>query len=207
MSDELKQGEEPVVRVVDRRWWAQQDASGASADAVGTEWQPGKPTYVEELERQLAERDRQLQETVAKYRDAAREFEDARARVRKDVARDVDRGRRTVLSELLEVVDNLDRAIEAARRGGSVDAVLNGVEMVQRLFLSKLEGFGVRRLEALGEPFDPTRHEAVSLVPTTDPAQDGRICAVLSPGYAINEDVLRPATVAVGRLSNDPVNA
>jgi molecular chaperone GrpE len=188
------------VKVVDRRWWAQPEAAASNADtASATEWQPGKPTYVEELERQLAEKDRQLQEMIAKYRDASREFDDIRARLRKDIARDVERGRRAMLVELLDVVDNLDRALEAGRGGASADAVVNGVEMVRRLFLAKLQGLGVQRLDPLGELFDPTHHEAVTLVPTSDPAQDGRVCGVLTPGYMLNDEVLRPATVAVAQ--------
>src|SRR4051794_28641879 len=99
------------VKVVDRRWWAR------GADAPGA--QPAvsdKPSYVEELERKLADAEKQAQEYLAKYRQAAHEFEDARARMRKELAKDAERGRREILVGLLEVVDNLDRAIEAARK-------------------------------------------------------------------------------------------
>jgi molecular chaperone GrpE len=201
MSDEHP---EPEVKVVDRRWWARQ---GATADAAGgsgdAEWRPGKPSYVEELERQLAEKDRQLQETVAKYREASREFDEARARLRKDVARDVERGRRAMLAEMLEILDNLDRALEAARRQDAAAPLVQGVEMVRRLFLAKLESFGVRPIEALDLPFDPSRHEAVSVVPVFDPSRDGHVCGVLTAGYTIDDDVLRPAVVAVGQLAQE----
>ena len=193
--------EEPEVKVVDRRWWAQQnDPAAAGAEPPGADWQPGKPTYVEELERQLAEKDRQLQETLTKYRDAAREFDDVRARLRKDIARDIERGRRAILVEMLDVVDNLDRALDAARDAEGSASLASGVDMVRRLFLTKLEGFGVRRLQPMGEPFDPTRHEAVTMVPTTESAQDGIVCGVLAPGYLMGDEMLRPAMVAVGKL-------
>lgn len=196
MSAESRQ--EPELKVVDRRWWVQQgDTKAAGAATATTEWTPGKPTYVEELERQLADRDKQLQDTVAKYREAAREFEESRARQRKDVAKEVERGRRQLLIEFLDVLDNLERALEAAARAGSTDALVSGVEMVRRQFVSKLDAFGVVPIAALGEMFDPAYHEAVSVVPTADPAQDGRICGVLTAGYRIDEDVLRHATVAV----------
>ena len=93
--------------------------------------------------------------------------------------------------------------VEAARAGGGADALVQGVDMVRRLFLSKLEGFGVTRVDPLGEPFDPARHEAVTMVPTDDPAQDNTVYAVLAPGYVLHDDVLRPAMVAVGRHSSD----
>lgn len=190
-----EQASEPGVRVVDRRWWARSDAAEA-AEAPSL-----KPSYVEQLERQLAEKDALLQDTIAKYRSGAAEFEDARARLRKEVARDVERGRRTMLVELLDVVDNLDRALEAARETGSNDVLLQGVELVQQQFLSKLEGFGVVRMTALDEPFDPTRHEAVTTVPVSDPARDQKVLGIVKHGYAIGDDVLRPALVAVGQLT------
>jgi molecular chaperone GrpE len=193
----------PSLKVVDRRWWAQQPANESADVPPGAEqaWQPGKPTYVEELERQLADRDRQLQETLAKYRESAREFDDARARLRKEVAKDVERGRRVMLVELLEVLDNLERAIDAARRDQSGEALVDGVEMVRRQFLSKLEGFGVTAIDAMGQRFDPSRHEAVTTVPTTNPAEDGLVCGTLTTGYVMGGEVLRPAVVAVRHYS------
>ena len=180
---------ETQVKVVDRRWWAQQ---GQTAETAGTDaeaaapaeaWQPGKPTYVEELERRLAEKDQQLQETVARYRDASREFDDARVRLRKDVARDVERGRRAILVELLDVLDNLDRAIEAAR--GSTDGRSSwstASRWCGGCSSPSSKGFGVRPIDALGERFDPTRHEAVTIVPTAGASRDGVICGVLTHG-------------------------
>jgi molecular chaperone GrpE len=193
--DDRDQPERPAVRVVDRRWWAQ---GGDSGDAEAPSL---KPTYVEELERRLADKDAQLQATIAKYRAAAAEFDDARARLRKEVAKDVERGRRAMLAELLEVVDNLDRAIDAARAAGTEGALLQGVELVHQQFLATLEGFGVTRVGALGLPFDPARHEAVTTVPIADPAQDHTIVGVVKHGYAVGDEVLRPALVAVGQLT------
>jgi molecular chaperone GrpE len=192
MSDE----HEIPVKVVDRRWWARGEQPGGEAAGVPSL----KPTYVEELERKLAEKDRLVQEYLSKYRAAAHEFEDARARMRKELAKDAERSRREVLVSLLDVVDNLDRAIDAARdAGASNDALLQGVEMVRQQFLAKLEGFDVRRLASEGAVFDPALHEAVTTVPAADPSQDGRIVGVIRHGYRIGDDVLRPALVAVAK--------
>ena len=185
------------VKVVDRRWWANQDQGTAGTDRVPSGSQ--KPTYVEELERQLAEKDRQVQEYIGKYRQAASEFEEARLRLRREISKDIERGRREIIADLLEVLDNLDRAIESSNSGSSPDALLQGVELVRRQFLAKLEGLGVHRVDAEGQHFDPAIHEAVSVVPTADPAQDGRVVGVVRRGYRINDDVLRPAAVAVAK--------
>jgi len=182
------------VKVVDRRWWARGDGTDAPpAD------RSAKPSYVEELEQKVAEKDRQLQEAIAKYRQASSEFEESRIRLRREISRDIERGRREILADLLEVVDNLDRAIDSARQSASADALLQGVEMVRRQFLGKLDGLGVKRIEAVGQPFDPTVHEAVSAVPAANAHDDGRVVGVIRNGYRIGDDVLRPASVAVAR--------
>jgi molecular chaperone GrpE len=151
----------------------------------------------------VAQAEKQAQEYIGKYRQAAQEFEDARARMRKELAKDAERSRRDVLASLLEVVDNLDRAIDAATRSGkdAADPLLQGVEMVRLQFLAKLENFNVRRMKSEGEPFDPLLHEAVTTVATTDPAGDGRVVGVIAHGYRIGDEVLRPAQVAVSQLA------
>jgi molecular chaperone GrpE len=186
------------VKVIDRRWWAQKETPEPATDEAGP-WQPGKPTYVEDLERQLAEKDRLLQEVTTKYRESAREFDEARARLRREVGREVERGRRAFVVELLEVLDNLDRALEAGRAAPDPATLAEGVQLVRQQFLARLAGAGVTRIDPLGEPFDPVRHEALSTVPTSEPAQDGIVCGVLAPGYLVGDEVLRPARVAVMR--------
>lgn len=188
----------PGMRVVDRRWWARSDSDEAPAEEPVTR----KPTIVEDLEQQLADTTEQLHAVLTEHRRAADEFEQVKVRIRRDVAREVERGRRAVLVELLDVVDNLDRAIASAHSttagmdAGS--ALLKGVELVRSQFLSKLESLGVSRVPALGLPFDPQRHEALSMVPAADPSQDGVVVAVVKEGYAVGDDLLRPASVVVG---------
>ena len=194
----MSKPDEPL-RVVDRRWWAQ---SEGAADATASEAErERKPSYVEDLEQQLADRSAQLQAIAAEHRRAMEEFEQAKARIRREVARDVERGRRAIVADLLEVLDNLDRAIGAARDSDvKADSLLRGVELVRDQFLAKLKALGVRRVDALGQPFDATSHEAVSMAPVTDETQDGRVVAVTREGYAVGDELLRPASVVVGRF-------
>jgi molecular chaperone GrpE len=72
--------------------------------------------------------------------------------------------------------------------------------MVRRQFITKLEGFGVTRIDSEGQPFDPMLHEAISTVPAASPEQDGLVVGTVRPGYRIGEDVLRPAAVAVAKV-------
>lgn len=194
MTDKEEEHEIPV-KVIDRRWWARGDDGAAPADAASN-----KPSYVQELERQVADKDTLAQEYIAKYRQAASEFEESRLRLRREVSKDIERARRDTLAELLDVIDNLDRAIDSAQKGASAEAILQGVEMVRRQFLMKLEGLGVTRIAADGETFDPALHEAITTVPAQSASEDGRIVGVVRQGYRIGEDVLRPAAVAVAKV-------
>ena len=192
-----KEHAEPDVRVVDRRWWARKDREGGDGADDSR-----KPSYVEALERQLAEQGAQLQSFSSEHRRALDEFEQAKVRIRRDTAREVERGRRAVLVELLDVVDNLDRALTAGSgammASDSAEQLIRGVELVRDQFLAKLAGFGVSRVTALGEPFDASRHEAVTMTPVTDASQDGTVIAVMKEGYVIGDEILRPASVVVG---------
>jgi len=185
------------VRVVDRRWWARGDT-----DESGEDTGMRKPSYVEELEQQLADKSAQAQTFMTEHRRALDEFEQVKARLRRDTAREVERGRRSAIAEFLDVLDNLDRAIGAAAAGPSDSALLTGVRLVRDQFLAKLQGFGVTRLDAIGQPFDASRHEAISMTPVRDPAQDGTIVAVVKEGYAIGDELLRPAAVVVGKIES-----
>ena len=183
--------ERPDLKVTDRRWWVK-----GESDATVAEEPRLKPTYIEELEDRLATKDAELQQILAKYRGAADEFDQARARLRKEVAKDVERSRRQVLVSFIEVLDNLDRALAAAADRPD-DAVVQGVSLVRQQFLATLDGFGVVRVDPLGQPFDPTRHEAVANVPPSEAAPAGHVAGVVRPGYLIGDEILRPAMVAV----------
>jgi molecular chaperone GrpE len=178
------------LKITDRRWWARGEATPAAEEPKL------KPTYIEELEARLAAKDAELQQIISKYRGASEEFDQARARIRKELSKDVERGRRSLIASFLDVLDNLDRALEAAG-GRENEPFVQGVSLVRQQFLTTLEGLGVKRLNPMGELFNPEVHEAVAtLTPATD-ADAGRIVGVVRPGYTIGDEVLRPAQVAV----------
>lgn len=101
--------------------------------------------------------------------------------------------------DLLETLDNLRRAIESATKMQSADAeiqkLVSGVEVTERNLLAALERHGVRKIEPIGEMFDPHLHQAVFQRPDDE---DGKIIEVLQPGYLMHERLLRPAMVGVG---------
>jgi molecular chaperone GrpE len=168
------------MKVTDRRWWVRGE-SDAPADVPLL-----KPTYLEELEARLAEKDLEIQQLLQKYRGASDEFEQ-------------ERGRRSVIVSFLEVLDNLDRALAVGADRN--DPFVQGLSLVRQQFIATLEGLGVARVDPMGQPFDPAQHEAVSTAPAASPDQDALVIGVVRPGYVMGDDVLRPAQVAVARLT------
>lgn len=148
----------------------------------------------------LAHSEARLSATLAQYKEALDEFEGVKVRLKRDVGKEIDAGRRTILTALLEVLDNLERALEAATKThGAKDGFFAGVSMVRDQFRQKLEAMGVVRREALGKMFDPDHFEAISTVPVTDAAQDGRVVGVVRDCYMLGEETLRHGMVAVGK--------
>jgi molecular chaperone GrpE len=135
----------------------------------------------------------------------AADFENSKKRSRKEQTDAEARVREQVLKDMLEVVDNLERATSAYVENGSVDgaAVLKGVNLVLRLFQSKLERYNVKPFEAKGQPFDPRVHEAISQLPT-DEVPPGSVAAEFQKGYRIGDKLLRPAIVAVATAPAKP---
>jgi molecular chaperone GrpE len=130
----------------------------------------------------------------------AAEFENWKKRARKEKDDAVATAREAVLRDVLEVVDNLERATSAQAKGGgaAVDgaAVVKGVNLVLRLFQQKLERYEVKPFEVAGQPFDPRVHEAVSRVESAE-VPSGSVVTELQKGYKVGERLLRPALVSV----------
>jgi molecular chaperone GrpE len=128
----------------------------------------------------------------------AAEFDNYKKRARKDMAEHEQRARETVLRDFLEIADNLERAVASWSEGGEQDAksVQNGVDLVLRMFKSKLDRYSVTAIAAQGQPFDPRVHDAISQSPSAE-ASPGTVLRELQKGYRIGERLLRPAVVVV----------
>ncbi|MBQ9403611.1 MAG: nucleotide exchange factor GrpE [Synergistaceae bacterium] len=105
-----------------------------------------------------------------------------------------------VIIAILPVLDNLDRALDAAHHGDA-NNILSGVEMVQRQFISVLEGLGVTAIKSQGEKFDPSLHDASGMESVDDPELDGKVITERLKGYRTSERVLRPSQVTVGKIN------
>lgn len=103
-----------------------------------------------------------------------------------------------LVRELLPVLDNFERTLQAAESGADLEALTAGIQMVERQLRNALSQRHVVRIEALGQPFDPTYHEAIAHDDDPEIAP-GTITAELEAGYRIGDRVLRPARVRVTR--------
>ncbi|MEM6274033.1 MAG: nucleotide exchange factor GrpE [Myxococcota bacterium] len=185
--------EAPRIIVNDRRHWARDDEDDGDEA-------PRKPTYVAKLEAELEEKTRVVAEIRTQHKAARDEFENAKARLRREVDVEVKRGVKRILVSLLDVIDNLDRAVEASSDPDlDEESLRGGVRMVREQFLNSLEHVGVSREETVGRAFDPELHEAVSSVPVDDPELDGQVIGEVKGLYRFQDEVLRPAVVAVGK--------
>ena len=164
---------------------------------------PRFPSYVEELQSKLKANEERVLEYAERYREARQqmqeEVEAIRTRLHRTLGEQLEQGKARFIGNLLEVLDNLKRAVRSAEETQNFQSLLAGVRVIVTLFEQSLEAEGVAVLDPKNELFDPRFHEAVETV-EVEPDRDGFVAEVLQPGYRLGENTLiRPARVRVGR--------
>ena len=132
---------------------------------------------------------------------ALRNLEATEARLTRNAAREVEEARGKLVQDILPVLDNLDRTIRAAQEHRADPAMLEGVRMVRQQLEAVLRGYGVERVDALGQRFDPSLHEAIGVTQVGEPSRHGVVVQQAEPGYRFAGKLLRPAKVSVGKLA------
>ena len=132
-------------------------------------------------------------------RRALRDLEAAEARVQRNAERVYEDVRAKLIEELLPLADDLDRTLASASHRDP--PLVQAVRMVRAHLDKLLERYGVERLDAVGQAFDPTLHEAISTVPVENRSEDRIVVDQLQPGYRFAGRLLRPAKVVVGVLN------
>jgi molecular chaperone GrpE len=169
----------------------------AAADsAKGASSPPGEASGLETLLQQMAEKDKELADLKDKYLRVLADAENARKRIRQQSEESVRVQRENFLRDLLPIVDNLERAVEAAQGGGNGQPIVEGVEMVLRSLLDFLRSHGVTQVTSVGQTFDPQLHEAVDQVHSPQHPPN-TVVSEFHRGYLIGDRTLRPARVAV----------
>ena len=150
------------------------------------------------LQAQIAEKEKEIAELKDKYLRTLAESENARKRIRQQSEESVRIQRESILRDLLPIIDNLERALAAAREGTDPKTILDGVQMTVRALLDFLRAQGVTPVASVGQAFDPARHEAVDHV-ASDVHPPNTVVDEFHRGYQIGERILRPARVSVAK--------
>jgi molecular chaperone GrpE len=165
---------------------AQTESTAPQAEAPAPEQDP-----LEVAKAEQAKLKDQLLRTLA-------DFDNFRKRSRRELADAERRGRDDMLKEMLPVFDNIDRASAHAETATDVKALADGLGLVMRQFADTLGKLGIERVPAVGHPFDPSVHEAVQQMETSD-FEPGTIAAEVQAGYKNSEKLIRPALVVVAK--------
>jgi len=154
-------------------------------------------TPLEKLQAQLEEKNREAAEKTDQWIRLRAEFENFKKRMQKEKSDLIKFGNESLLKVMLPTLDNLARAIDHGRSAKENSSLLEGVEITQKQFFSTLERFGVKPIQAVGEIFDPEKHEAVSQQESDQ--EPSRVIAEVEKGYFFHNRLLRPAKVIVSK--------
>ncbi|MBM4095484.1 MAG: nucleotide exchange factor GrpE [Planctomycetota bacterium] len=144
----------------------------------------------------MAELIRQRDEFRDMVKGVRAEFENYQKRQQRELAAERKFAQGPLALDLLPAIDNLDRALESARKSGDSGPLATGIQMVIQQMLDQLKRHGIVRMEARHQPYDAAKHAAVTQIPTTE-HPPMTVLEVLEPGYMHHDRVLRPASVAV----------
>jgi molecular chaperone GrpE len=179
---------------------ADHDPHRADADASDTG--PLADRRVEELDAELAAAREEARQAHDRWLRERADLENLKKRSTRERQETVRYGIESLARDLLPVVDNLERALAAARSAGEAGSLVQGVELVRKAFLDVLQRHGVEQVSAVGEGFDPTRHEAVAHV-ASDVHEANQVIEEHQAGYRLHDRLLRPAMVTVSKGKND----
>ncbi|MBQ7941855.1 MAG: nucleotide exchange factor GrpE [Muribaculaceae bacterium] len=168
--------------------------NGACAEETAEEQQvePTPEEHIATLEAELEKEKREYMFLMA-------EFDNFRKRTLREKAEIIQNGAENAMRNILPIIDDFDRAIQATTTSEDVAAVREGVELIYNKFIKYLESNGVKEMITTGENFDADIHEAVTTFPAPSEDLKGKIIDTVQKGYSINDKVLRHAKVVVGQ--------
>src|SRR5258706_16110681 len=196
-----KRGDEAEIRVTDRRRILLDDDENTNRETEA-ESPSLKPSYVEELEARTKAAEQKTLEVQSRFEQLRKQLQSETDETRRRLNRAADeraqREKADFIAGLLPVLDNLQRATDAAEAGGASEVIAEGVRRTASSFENALAAAGVEPIDAVGEVFDPELHEAGETVEGA-PGDEGKVVAQHTGGYKIGDRLLRPARGKVGR--------
>ena len=151
-----------------------------------------------EMAAALEEAKNKLQENEEKILRLAADFDNSRKRLEREREISLKYAEENILKELLPGIDNIERAMEQGKEAGSIESLLEGVELTREGLVATLEKYGVKAIESLGQPFDPNIHEALAME-ETDEIEPNMVLREYQKGYIYKDRLLRPAKVIVSK--------
>ncbi len=151
-----------------------------------------------DLARQVQTLTEALEKEKKDYLFLRADFDNYRKRMFKEREELLRNAAEKVLKDLLPIVDDFERGLEATKDADSGDAVREGMELIYNKLIKYLADHGVKPMESTGAPFDPDFHEAIATIPAPSDDLKGKVVDTTTRGYMINDKVLRHAKVAVG---------
>lgn len=155
-------------------------------------------TVIEEAETNEEQLQKQLDESEDRYLRLRADFDNFRRRVNLDREAQEKYRAQKLVTELLPVLDNFERALQMTPEQEETKSLLQGMEMVYKTLVAALESEGVKPIETVGKPFDPTVHQAV-MTDSDDSAESNSVLAELQKGYTLKDRVIRPSMVKVNQ--------
>ena len=152
----------------------------------------------EDPEQKIAQLEAALEHEKKEYLFLMADFENFRKRTLKEKADLIKNGAESAMRDLLPVVDDLERALDAINKGGDLERLKEGVDLIYNKFVKYLESQHVTVIDSTGKDFDTDIHDAVTTFPAPDPSMKGKVIDTTIKGYMINDKVLRHAKVVVG---------
>ena len=149
-----------------------------------------------ELQQALVAKTEECQGLNDRYLRLAAEFENYKRLAQRDQRDQIRYGNEQILKELLPVVDNLERAVKAAKDSGNSEGLVQGVDLTLKQLMGVLTKFGVEPISTVGQPFDPTAHHAVTSVASAQ-IPENHVVEEFQRGYRLHDRILRAAMVSV----------
>ena len=134
-----------------------------------------------------------------KYLRQAAEFDNYRKRVLKEKSELIQNGGESVISSLLPIIDDFERALQNMKKSDDTAAIKEGVELIYQKFMTTLESNGLKTIETKEADFNTDFHEAVAMIPAPNDESKGKVVDCVQKGYKLNDKVIRHAKVAVGQ--------
>ena len=152
----------------------------------------------EDPAKKIADLEAAIEHEKKEYLFLMADFENFRRRTSKEKQDIIKNGTESAMRDLLPVVDDLERALDAINKGGDLESLKQGVDLIYNKFIKYLESQHVKAIDSTGKDFDTDVHEAVTMFPAPDPSMKGKVIDTTIKGYMINDKVLRHAKVVVG---------